>query len=177
MGGSGINWTICRSFAPFSRQITMPTPHHSNFLQAGCSSWCPTNSVKALKAIASIVCWLIGCEVGYRNLNSVSQILNVLQCSPAVHVDSCLENCKTEYISSFILYSKLVELLKMPCWTGLVVVFMQMLVSFYAYYLMFSVFIFVHYETYQVLGLNREDAMDCSRWIKQIRDDWWPQKV
>jgi len=35
-----------------SRQITTPTPHHSVFLQAGCSSWCPTNSVKALKAIA-----------------------------------------------------------------------------------------------------------------------------
>jgi len=26
-GGSGINWTICRSFAPHSRQIAMPAPH------------------------------------------------------------------------------------------------------------------------------------------------------
>jgi len=34
-----------------SRQITMPAPHHSVFLQAGCPSCCPTNSVKALKAI------------------------------------------------------------------------------------------------------------------------------
>jgi len=25
MGGSGIIWTICKSFAPHSRQITMPT--------------------------------------------------------------------------------------------------------------------------------------------------------
>ena len=32
------------------RQITMPTPHHSVFLQAGCPSCRPTNSVKALKA-------------------------------------------------------------------------------------------------------------------------------
>ena len=24
----------------------------------------------------------------------------------------------------------------------------------------------------QVHGLNREDAMDRSRWMKQIRDDW-----
>jgi len=32
-----------------SRQITTPAPHHS-FLQDRCSSWCPTNSVKALKA-------------------------------------------------------------------------------------------------------------------------------
>jgi len=39
----------CKS-APHSRQITMPTPHHSSFLQAGCPSCHPTNSVKALKA-------------------------------------------------------------------------------------------------------------------------------
>jgi len=28
-GGSGISWTICKSFAPLSRQTTMPVPHHS----------------------------------------------------------------------------------------------------------------------------------------------------
>jgi len=33
-----------------SRQITTPAPHHSVFLQAGCPSCRPTNSVKALKA-------------------------------------------------------------------------------------------------------------------------------
>jgi len=33
-----------------SRQITTPAPHHFVFLQAGCPSCCPTNSVKALKA-------------------------------------------------------------------------------------------------------------------------------
>ena len=38
---------ICKS-APRSRQITTPAPHHS-FLQAGCPSCRPTNSVKALK--------------------------------------------------------------------------------------------------------------------------------
>jgi len=31
-GGSGISWTICKSFAPRSRQITMPVPHHSVFI-------------------------------------------------------------------------------------------------------------------------------------------------
>ena len=46
---SGISWAICKS-APSSRQITMPAPHHSVFLQAGCPSCRPTNSVKALKA-------------------------------------------------------------------------------------------------------------------------------
>ena len=49
MSGSGISWAICKS-APRSRQITTPAPHHSVFLQAGCPSCHPTNSVKALKA-------------------------------------------------------------------------------------------------------------------------------
>jgi len=46
--GSGISWTICKQSAPCCRQMTTPTPHHS-FLQAGCSSWRPANSVKTLK--------------------------------------------------------------------------------------------------------------------------------
>ena len=29
--GSGISWTICKQSAPHSRQITIPTPHHSIF--------------------------------------------------------------------------------------------------------------------------------------------------
>ena len=49
VSGSGISWDICKS-APRSRQITTPAPHHSVFLQAGCPSCRPTNSVKALKA-------------------------------------------------------------------------------------------------------------------------------
>ena len=49
VSGSGISWATCKS-APRSRQITMPAPHHSVFLQAGCPSCRPTNSVKALKA-------------------------------------------------------------------------------------------------------------------------------
>ena len=36
--GSGIKRTICKQTAPRCRQITTPTPHHSNFLQARCSS-------------------------------------------------------------------------------------------------------------------------------------------
>ena len=49
VSGSGISWAICKS-ASRSRQITVPVPHHSNFLQAGCPSYHPPNSVKALKA-------------------------------------------------------------------------------------------------------------------------------
>jgi len=48
VSGSGISWAICKS-APRSRQITMPAPHHSSFLQAGCPSYRPTNSDKALE--------------------------------------------------------------------------------------------------------------------------------
>jgi len=47
VSGSGIHWAICKSASRFS-QITMSAPHH--FLQAGCPSCRPTNSVKALKA-------------------------------------------------------------------------------------------------------------------------------
>ena len=44
MSGSGISWAICKSASP-SRQITMPVPHHSSFLQARCPSCRPTNAV------------------------------------------------------------------------------------------------------------------------------------
>ena len=49
VSGSGISWALCKS-AHHCKQITTPAPHHSVFLQAGCPSCCPTNSVKALKA-------------------------------------------------------------------------------------------------------------------------------
>jgi len=32
MGCNGINWTICKSFAPWSRQIITPAPHHTIFI-------------------------------------------------------------------------------------------------------------------------------------------------
>jgi len=54
VSGSGISWAICKS-ASRSRQITMPAPHHSVFLQAEHSSCRPTNSVKALKATVATV--------------------------------------------------------------------------------------------------------------------------
>jgi len=50
VSGSGISWAICKQSAPRSRQTTTPAAHHSVFLQAGCPSCRPTNSIKALKA-------------------------------------------------------------------------------------------------------------------------------
>jgi len=54
VSSSGISWAIYKS-APCSRQITTPAPHHLVFLQAGCPSCHPTNSVKALRAQALIL--------------------------------------------------------------------------------------------------------------------------
>jgi len=48
VSASDIRWAICK-YAPCPRQIIMPACHHSVFLQAGCPSCCPTNSVKGLK--------------------------------------------------------------------------------------------------------------------------------
>jgi len=49
-GGSGISWTICKSFAPRSRQMTTPAPQHLIFyMPERCSPGCKTNSIKALK--------------------------------------------------------------------------------------------------------------------------------
>ena len=69
VSGSGISWAICKS-APRSRQIATPAPHRSSFVQAGCPSCRPTNSVKALKAHwqcieCQSILWL--CET-YRSL-------------------------------------------------------------------------------------------------------------
>jgi len=52
---SGISWAVCKSASRF-RQITMPVPHHSVFLQAGCPSCRQTNSVKALKVHTHYKC-------------------------------------------------------------------------------------------------------------------------
>jgi len=47
VSGSGICWAICKVCS--SSQTITPTSHHSVFLQAGCPSCRPTNSIKALK--------------------------------------------------------------------------------------------------------------------------------
>ena len=46
-GGCGISWTICKSFAPRSRQITTPVPHHSVFT-GHMPFLLPINSIKPL---------------------------------------------------------------------------------------------------------------------------------
>ena len=56
-GCNGISWTICKSFAPLSRQTTIPSPHHSSFLWAGCFSCNPANSVKATWVMIQVSCY------------------------------------------------------------------------------------------------------------------------
>ena len=58
VSGSGISRATCKS-APHSREITMPAPHHSVFLQAGCPFCRSTNSIKALKALGKLAVELI----------------------------------------------------------------------------------------------------------------------
>ena len=71
VSGNGISWAICKS-APRCRQTTMPAHHHSSFLQSGCPSCCPTNCVKALKAVkvlrAEHYWWLKTTSHCYRDL-------------------------------------------------------------------------------------------------------------
>jgi len=56
VSGSGISWAICIS-APHPRHKHTSTQHC--FLQTGCPSCCPTNSVKVLKEWNDPYNWLI----------------------------------------------------------------------------------------------------------------------
>jgi len=67
VSGSGIRWAICKS-EPCSSQIATTVPHHSSFLQAGCPSCRPTNSVKAPKE-----------EKHYFNLTKIAHSGTLLQ--------------------------------------------------------------------------------------------------
>ena len=71
VSGSGISWAICKS-APCSRQITTPAPHRSVFLQAGCPSCRPTNSVKALQARNSWITSIIE-KISYKHSDTADR--------------------------------------------------------------------------------------------------------
>jgi len=79
VSGSGISWVICVS-------TSLQTDNHAStpplsFLQAGCPSCHPTNSVKALKAIKALKA-KHGWEAGYCNCQPFP--LPLLQCPGAV---------------------------------------------------------------------------------------------
>jgi len=73
VSGSGISGAICIMQVCISLQTTMSAPHHSAFLQAGCSSCLPINCVKAVSGSrsrkGSHVEWLL--VVGLSDLNSL----------------------------------------------------------------------------------------------------------
>jgi len=50
-GGGGDNWSCTCKWCKAPVKPSPPTNHHPVFLQAGCPSCHPTNSVKALKGI------------------------------------------------------------------------------------------------------------------------------
>ena len=72
VSGSGISSAVCKS-APQSRQITTPAPPPLSFLQAGCPSCCPTNSVKALKAKSNgaLRAKIYYCNILNKELNNI----------------------------------------------------------------------------------------------------------
>jgi len=72
MSGSGICWAICES-APPSRQITSPL----SFLQAGCTSCHPTNSIKALKAqyLSALQSYIDNLSTEFANYNKCKWLL------------------------------------------------------------------------------------------------------
>jgi len=59
------------------RQITTPAPHDSVFLQAGCPSCRPTNSIKALKQLASPLRKL-ACHVGSHSVTCYATPANAV---------------------------------------------------------------------------------------------------
>ena len=73
VSGNGISRAICKS-APCTRQITTPAPHHSSFLQAGCPSCHPTNSIKVLK-VTRVKNLAVGCHYFLPSLQLPSQPL------------------------------------------------------------------------------------------------------
>jgi len=88
----------CTSLRTYNHASTKPL----NFLQAGCSSWHPTNSVKALKAIG---CWFVSLSTRASSLKDVGitrQIVAIysqplLRCKPKPIVNC--KNCSCVCIS------------------------------------------------------------------------------
>ena len=84
---SNISWTICKRSAPCSRHRQ---PHRhliTQFLQAGCSSWHPTNSVKALKACGNNILWIscvrtVDYQVSHKFIGSFLQFIMIVNMCP-----------------------------------------------------------------------------------------------
>jgi len=87
VSGSGVSWASSKS-AYRSRQITTPARHHSVFLQAGCPSCRPTNSVKALKAIAGDQ---VSCNYPRQRLSSFYR--RMVACPPPAVDDATALRC------------------------------------------------------------------------------------
>jgi len=64
-GGSGISWTICKSFALCFRQITTPAPHHLIFYrpdalcEAQLRAWKHWRKYKYKMILNANLCWIV----------------------------------------------------------------------------------------------------------------------
>jgi len=102
LGCIGISWTTCKQSAPRCRQTTMPAPHHSFFLQAGCSSWCPADSVK----VQNCSCWVVIRRVCWCDVTSSGVAVwwvDVL-CSWWSHSSHCesAKHCRLQHLPCFL---------------------------------------------------------------------------
>jgi len=97
----------------------MPAPHHSIFLQAKCSSWCPTNSVKALKPTNSM--WFPGflfspCSAEAQ-VRWVGKIIHLLIVSGE---RLCKKNCQAHNLNreDAMDHGRWKKLIKIEWWSG-----------------------------------------------------------
>jgi len=114
------SWAMWKS-APRPRQITTPASHHWVFLQAGCPSCCPTNSVKAnqkpafwLNTVSSklIECLIYARRYIFRPLKiSIRTALHSNIHSISILRSSLLLHCMPQYAfsTSLLLTSKFVN--------------------------------------------------------------------
>jgi len=90
MGGALASPGPCKSFAHRCRQITTPASHYS-FLQARYSSWRPTNSVKALKAILrgseTVTCTRTANNMKHRLIHADVLVLWPLRSTASIHTE------------------------------------------------------------------------------------------
>ena len=88
------------SAAPYANHLNLaPDKNHAsistlNFLQAGCSSWCPTNSVKALKAMqrAQTHLHIHPCWTSWRIWTTVCHVYSSQRAACTCRLACCLWN-------------------------------------------------------------------------------------
>jgi len=83
-GDSSFSWTICKSFAPHSRQITTSVPHHSDFYRPDSLSDNQPTVSKHWRHIISIIFDILHVMVSLHKINTYKYINITYILSPAL---------------------------------------------------------------------------------------------